>query len=54
MHDYDFLAGECQYKRSLAKGLRMLHWTTVHRGGWMTEVFLLARKLKNALREQVS
>ena len=26
--EYDFLAGDARYKRSLSNGVRMLHWLT--------------------------
>jgi hypothetical protein len=34
--EYDFLAGDAQYKRSLAKQERVLHWTVLYRDrAWM-------------------
>lgn len=49
LREYDFMAGDAQYKRSLTKDQRVLHWTIVHRGGLYTRAFLFVRKLKGMI-----
>lgn len=53
LREYDFLAGEMRYKRSMAKAYRTLLWSTAFRQGAYPRVLLLARDLHrkfNALR----
>jgi CelD/BcsL family acetyltransferase involved in cellulose biosynthesis len=53
LREYDFLAGEVRYKRSMAKSYRTLLWSTAFRQGAYSRLLLLARDLRrkfNALR----
>ena len=43
LNEYDFLAGDSQYKRSLATASRPLHWITVRRSTLPSLVFRSAR-----------
>jgi hypothetical protein len=49
MREYDFLAGDSQYKRSLSTHQRHLLWATVYRARGGVKVFLMAQKFKRLL-----
>lgn len=49
MREYDLLAGDALYKRSLAKDKRDLKWTIVYRDRLLVRSYLFARKLRDAL-----
>lgn len=49
MSEYDLLAGDALYKRSLAKDRRILQWTVIYRNSLLTRVYLFARKLRDLL-----
>ena len=58
--EYDFLAGDARYKRSLANRHRDLYWSIVYRDWWWIRWTLLARRIrawltgaKRAVREIV-
>jgi Acetyltransferase (GNAT) domain len=44
--EYDFLAGDSEYKRSLAKHSRQLMWTVIHRDTWWMRLLLFAHALR--------
>jgi hypothetical protein len=44
--EYDFLAGDAQYKRSLAKQHRTLYWTVIYRDRIWIRFLLWIRKIK--------
>jgi CelD/BcsL family acetyltransferase involved in cellulose biosynthesis len=48
--EYDFLAGDSQYKRSLSKEARNLHWTVVFRDGPRMKAMLALRGMVQRLR----
>ena len=45
LQEYDFLAGDSQYKRSFAKQARMLDWSVVYRNNTRVKLLLAMRKL---------
>ena len=47
VEEYDFLAGDSQYKRSLATGSRTLAWSSVRRKTVLTTLFYGLRSLKH-------
>ena len=49
LREYDFLAGDAQYKRTLCNGVRELLWTTVYRDRTWIRVLLAARRLRNRM-----
>ncbi|MEC5218326.1 hypothetical protein RCH09_003295 [Actimicrobium sp. GrIS 1.19] len=49
LREYDFLAGDSQYKRSLSTHQRHLFWATVYRARGGVKVFLMAQKFKRLL-----
>lgn len=48
--DYDFGAGESQYKRTLAKSSRKLCWATIDRSNMRMQIVKLAKDLYHRLR----
>jgi Acetyltransferase (GNAT) domain len=51
MKEYDFLAGDAQYKRSLAKQHRLMNWSTVYRDkNGLATLLLLGKRGKALLR----
>jgi CelD/BcsL family acetyltransferase involved in cellulose biosynthesis len=44
MREYDFLAGDARYKRSLGKSLRTLYWSVVYRRNARNRVLLWIRR----------
>ena len=46
LREYDFLAGEVMYKKSLAATSRDLDWVTLERPGWKRSAIELLRKLR--------
>jgi CelD/BcsL family acetyltransferase involved in cellulose biosynthesis len=51
-HEYDFLAGDSQYKRSLAKESRTLHWSVAFRGSLKMRTLLRLRSFVRMLRSR--
>ena len=49
LREYDFLAGDAQYKRTLSNGSRELLWTTVYRDRPWIRLLLLGRRLRKHL-----
>jgi CelD/BcsL family acetyltransferase involved in cellulose biosynthesis len=48
--EYDFLAGDARYKRTLAKSFRTLHWTVVYRNAaWIRLLFALRDRMRSIL-----
>ena len=52
--EYDFLAGEVMYKKSLATANRELDWVVLQRPGWKLKGIELLRKVKAAARRPAS
>ena len=50
--EYDFLAGDAQYKRTLAKEMRFLYWTVAYRNTLWSRLQLLARRVKWTLQRR--
>lgn len=50
--EYDFMAGDARYKKSLAKSSRTLYWTWVDRSNTRMKFINLARKAKHVFRRQ--
>lgn len=50
--EYDFMAGDARYKRSLAKSTRTLYWSWVERSNFRMTLIKIARKAKHFLRRQ--
>lgn len=50
LHEYDFLAGDSQYKRSFAKQARMLDWSVVYRNNTRVKMLLTMRKIAYRFR----
>jgi CelD/BcsL family acetyltransferase involved in cellulose biosynthesis len=50
--EYDFMAGDARYKRSLAKSTRTLYWSWVERFNFRMTLIKIARKAKHFLRRQ--
>ena len=50
--EYDFLAGDAQYKRTLAKEMRFLYWTVAYRNTLWSRLQLLARRIKWRLQRR--
>jgi Acetyltransferase (GNAT) domain len=48
--EYDFLAGDAQYKRSLAKLSRTLYWSVIYRDSWKMRLLLVVRRAVHHLR----
>jgi hypothetical protein len=51
LREYDFLAGDSRYKRSLAKNERTLHWTTVYRDRPWIRALVWAWKIRQRVKE---
>ena len=51
--EFDFLAGDAQYKKSLSTGQRELHWTTVWAPSLSSGAFRALKFIKGALESQV-
>lgn len=49
LDEYDLLAGDALYKRSLARGTRGLRWTVVYRDRFWPRLLLWAKRLKARL-----
>jgi hypothetical protein len=49
LQEYDFLAGDTRYKRTLAKRERTLAWYTVYGRGWFARCVYAAKRLKRRL-----
>ena len=49
MHEYDLLAGDALYKRTLCNGERPLCWTTVYRDRAWIRLLLAGRRLRDRL-----
>lgn len=49
--EYDFMAGEARYKKSLAKSCRTLHWSWVDRDNARMKLINLARNIVRYLRD---
>jgi CelD/BcsL family acetyltransferase involved in cellulose biosynthesis len=49
--EYDFLAGNAQYKKSLSTHSRELDWLVLQRPGWKLRTIALLRKLKMKARQ---
>ena len=47
--EYDFLAGEGQYKRTLARMERSMYWTIIYRDSKLPRLLLWARRMKTKL-----
>ncbi|CAN5324371.1 hypothetical protein BH11PSE11_BH11PSE11_28940 [soil metagenome] len=54
MREYDFLAGESRYKRSLETHERALFWATIYRDNRSVRLLMLAKKLKGLLEKYKS
>ena len=52
MREYDFLAGDARYKRSLANSSRDLHWTVVYGDRLWARAFLLGRRVWSRLADK--
>lgn len=52
--EYDFMAGDARYKRSLAKSARTLYWSWVERSNPRMKLIKIARKMKHFFRRQSS
>jgi hypothetical protein len=50
LKEYDFMAGDARYKKSLAKSNRKLYWSWVDRGNAKMKLIGLAVKVKRLLR----
>lgn len=51
LQEYDFLVGDSQYKRSLAKQSRTLYWSTIYRGTWKIQQLLRLRHIFRWIRK---
>jgi hypothetical protein len=49
--EYDFLAGDSQYKRSFSTHERQIFWGTIYRKEGMVRFFLCAKRIKALLRK---
>jgi CelD/BcsL family acetyltransferase involved in cellulose biosynthesis len=49
-HEFDFLAGDAEYKKSLGQSARELEWTTIERGTLKTRAIAVLRELKRRAR----
>ena len=47
MSEYDFLAGDAQYKRSLAKQTRALSWSVLYRDNFRVRSMLVVKRLSD-------
>jgi CelD/BcsL family acetyltransferase involved in cellulose biosynthesis len=47
--DYDFMAGDVEYKRRFATGARAMHWVTWRAPSWKMASYQLVRQAKQAL-----
>lgn len=52
LHEYDFLAGDARYKRSLANGDRSLRWSILYKDQLWARAFLLGRRVWSRLAER--
>ncbi|MDX1980241.1 MAG: GNAT family N-acetyltransferase, partial [Bryobacteraceae bacterium] len=50
IREYDFLAGQQRYKKSMATGERPLDWVSLMRGTPTVRLFQLLRRLRGYLR----
>ena len=52
MQEYDFLAGDARYKRSLANRCRDLHWAVLYKDQLWARAFLFGRRVWARLAER--